>query len=696
MAKPYANIEPAFDTWAGLIQKVNYVLTDMGTVVVTVDSTTNGALTSGNAYVNGYFTSNNVSVISGIRGGTSATPADLVLTSNLITSYSINVGNSTVNNSSNSTVINIGNATVYTTINSTAFSGTANNANNFGGLSLATVQAQITGNAATAYTNAAAKADTAYANTLSKIATAYINAIAYTDLQLGTAYTNAIVYSANASNINAGTLDTARLPSIVNVSSQINVGANLYINTSSISISNSTVGFIINANGISGNAISSNVVSFNGRAGAITLYANDISSALSYTPLSANATGTIAGSLTLTSGDLTVRDVLSSRDIRAGNSVSNTVANSLGIQVSGNTTVYTTINSTAFSGIANNSTNFGGLSLSQVQGNAVSNAAAAYTNAASKADQAYSNAVTNAAFVAGQAYSNAVTNAAFVASQAYTNAVTISSNGSNISTGTIATARLGSGTANSTTILYGNNVWGVAPDSTNASALTSGTISPARLGSGTADSTTILYGNNVWASVGAIGTNTAAQFTWTNTHTHQANVTITGNSTAILTVGNSTVNATVNSTVITIGNTTVNSVFSAANTVLYTPTIRGSRETVFANTNAAGAMVLDLSYGVHRWTVTGNVTSLNFTNVPANNTVYNGTLYVMANSAGTNATNRAITFPSTANASTGKTLWAGGLAPPQTSSNSSVDIYSFFTIDGGNNYVWSLAVKDAK
>ena len=107
-------------------------------------------------------------------------------------------------------------------------------------------------------------------------------------------------------------------------------------------------------------------------------------------------------------------------------------------------------------------------------------------------------------------------------------------------------------------------------------------------------------------------------------------------------------------------------------------------------------MVLDLSYGVHRWTVTGNVTSLNFTNVPANNTVYNGTLYVMANSAGTNATNRAITFPSTANASTGKTLWAGGLAPPQTSSNSSVDIYSFFTIDGGNNYVWSLAVKDAK
>ena len=173
-------------------------------------------------------------------------------------------------------------------------------------------------------------------------------------------------------------------------------------------------------------------------------------------------------------------------------------------------------------------------------------------------------------------------------------------------------------------------------------------------------------------------------------------------------VGNSTVNTVVNavsisignstidSTSVTTGNSTVNSTLSAANSALYTPTLRGLRETVLANTNAAGAMILDLSHTIHRWTLTGNVTSLNYTNVPANNTVFTGTLHVTANATGTNATNRAITFPSTANATTGKTLWSGATVPPQTSSNSAVDIYSFFTIDGGNNYVWSLVVKDAR
>ena len=63
-------------------------------------------------------------------------------------------------------------------INATAYSGTANNANNLGGTSLATLQTQITGNAATAYSNAT-------------------------------------TYSSNASNISTGTLSADRLPANV-------------------------------------------------------------------------------------------------------------------------------------------------------------------------------------------------------------------------------------------------------------------------------------------------------------------------------------------------------------------------------------------------------------------------------------------------------------------------------------------------
>jgi hypothetical protein len=63
---------------------------------------------------------------------------------------------------------------------------TSNNSTNFGGVSLGTIQSQITGNAVTAYSNAVTisatdasnKSDTAYSNAIAKSDTAYSNAIA--------------------------------------------------------------------------------------------------------------------------------------------------------------------------------------------------------------------------------------------------------------------------------------------------------------------------------------------------------------------------------------------------------------------------------------------------------------------------------------------------------------------------------------
>lgn len=69
---------------------------------------------------------------------------------------------------------------------------------------------------------------------------------------------------------------------------------------------------------------------------------------------------------------------------------------------------------------------------------------------------------------------------------------------SKITTGTIAAARLASGTADSNSYLRGNNFWA----GLNADHLDAGTVGTARLGSGTASSSTFLRGDRTWATPG--------------------------------------------------------------------------------------------------------------------------------------------------------------------------------------------------
>ena len=145
----------------------------------------------------------------------------------------------------------------------------------------------------------------------------------------------------------------------------------------------------------------------------------------------------------------------------------------------GNTTSNATINSTSFSGTANNSTNFNGVSYATLTGSITSNASAAYTNAVAYTDTkigtantaitgnaatAYTNAVSyvdtkigtaNSAITgnAATAYTNAVsyvdtkigtanTAMAANAATAYTNAIAIAANATNLTSGTVAEARL--------------------------------------------------------------------------------------------------------------------------------------------------------------------------------------------------------------------------------------------------------------
>ena len=388
----------------------------------------------------------------------------------------------------------------------------------------------------------------------------------------------------------------------------------------------------------------------------------------------AHITGTLSGTTgtfnTLRGGNVSTNATLSiASDVAIANSY---------VLSFGNSTVNTTVNATSFSGIANSAnalTTSRNIALTtDATGNGNFNGTANLTIAVTLANSG----------VTANTYGN-TTSYPIITVDAKGRVTTLTAQTISIPASGVTTFNTRTGAVTLTAAdITGNSSVGL--NYTPVSANTSGTIT----GSLTLTSGDITIRDVISSRDITVGNSTV------NAVVNAISISI-GNSTIYTTVNSTAVNTTtVNATTVLLGNSTVNTTISAANSALYTPTLRGLRETVLANTNAAGAMILDLSHTIHRWTLTGNVTSLNYTNVPANNTVFTGTLHVTANATGTNATNRAITFPSTANATTGKTLWSGATVPPQTSSNSAVDIYSFFTIDGGNNYVWSLVVKDAR
>lgn len=218
-----------------------------------------------------------------------------------------------------------------------------------------------------------------------------------------TAYTNSTTYSTNATNITSGTINTARLGSGTANSTTVLYGNNVWAAAPSGVNTSSQYTF-------------TNVVTMSSNLVITTLVAN-------------GSIGTLNQILTSNGGGVfwsSPGAVGVNTDSQYTWSNTQTFSNTITF---GNSSVNTTINSTAFSGTANNATNLGGLTLAQIQSNAVSNAATAYSNA-----------------------------------------IAFAANGSNINSGTVGTAYLGSGTANSSTILYGNSVWAAAPIGINTSA----------------------------------------------------------------------------------------------------------------------------------------------------------------------------------------------------------------------------------
>lgn len=101
MARAVANVNIAVDTFNGWVTKTNVLLDALSNEIVTANNQANGALTTGNGFVNGIFGANTIVVPASLRGGNVQSSNTLNISSNVV------VGNTfTVNSSASFAYIN--------------------------------------------------------------------------------------------------------------------------------------------------------------------------------------------------------------------------------------------------------------------------------------------------------------------------------------------------------------------------------------------------------------------------------------------------------------------------------------------------------------------------------------------------------------------------------------------------------------
>jgi hypothetical protein len=178
---------------------------------------------------------NNSNAFGGSAGFTFNSVTSTVTVSNtIIANLAFNAGANVV---VNTTSVGIGNSTVNTVI--AAGSLALNGVN---------VNTAITGNAATAYTNAIAIAANATNLTSGTISAARLTGTyAITANNANNLNGQPASFYTNASNITTGTIPTDRLPATSNISTRLNVGANVSLSTVGLTIGNSTVNTTITA-----------------------------------------------------------------------------------------------------------------------------------------------------------------------------------------------------------------------------------------------------------------------------------------------------------------------------------------------------------------------------------------------------------------------------------------------------------------
>ena len=137
-----------------------------------------------------------------------------------------------------------------------------------------------------------------------------------------------------------------------------------------------------------------------------------------------------------------------------------------------------------------------------------------------------------------------------------------------------------------------------------------------------------------------------------------------------------------NGGILFIGATSYTANVSMANNNITNPILTGYTEHEVANAAVTGTFTMDCgAANFFDLTLTGN-TTISPSNVPPSTRVWSGSIAAKQDATG----GRTITWP------TG-TKYAGGVAPPATTTANALDIWSLMTYDGGTSWIVSLSVK---
>lgn len=275
----------------------------------------------------------------------------------------------------------------------------------------------------------------------------------------------------------------------------------------------------------------------------------------------------------------------------------------------------------------------------------------------------------NSTFGANVAVTNRVTTNALVTTSAVANTVAANSATSNTLTvlvsANVAIANVGTVNANIANIVV------LSSNAATINVLTFTTGSGAVLGANilTANTGTIATLGATTLTVATGTANTLGANTFTSNTATVANVNsnnVVANTASIRTLGANSV--TMNT--LTVGDLTVTG--NSSLTIPQGQVFRGYREYVDVRTGVSGSTNMDLlNSNIFNFTLSAN-TTLAVSNVPASGISTAFTLLVKQPAGG----NARLTWPS-------GTVWSEGVVPVQSLGANQVDVFTFFTVDGG-------------